>query len=62
MAVIADGGGATQIAVWPDLAVLADDDVTFDDYAGKNFGTFTYVDVSINVSSWADVTLNVIAV
>jgi hypothetical protein len=40
VAVVADASGATEIAVGADLAVLSDDDASFDEDAGEDFGPF----------------------
>ena len=40
VAIVADARGATEIAVRADFAVLSDDDASFDEDAGEDFGPF----------------------
>ena len=47
MAVVANGGGAAEVAIWADLAVCADDDGAFDEDAGEDFGAFAYNDAGV---------------
>jgi len=40
VAVVADGGGATEVAIGSNLAVFTNDNGAFDEDAGKDFGSF----------------------